>query len=87
MKVCHVKQSVMGAVLVDRSTPWGNPYVMEFPSQEERDRVCEEFEIYATKRNQEDPDWLKPLVGKDLKCWCYPRRCHAETLIRLANKE
>jgi hypothetical protein len=26
-----------------------------------------------------------PLVGKDLVCYCAPRRCHAETLLRLAN--
>ena len=72
-------------VIVDRRTPWGNPYKMENDSQAERDRVCKIFETYAEARALQEPDWLKPLRGKNLACWCSPKRCHAETLRRLAN--
>jgi len=90
MKIYHIRdvEGVMSrAVLVDRSTPWGNPFIMTIDTLEERNRVCDEFEEYATKRLKEDPNWLDPLVGKNLKCHCAPKRCHAETLKRLANKE
>ena len=71
------------AVLVDRRTPWGNPFPMD--DETERDFVCDEFEDYAKKRLTNEPDWLSPLRGKNLVCWCAPKRCHAETLRRLAN--
>ena len=71
------------AVLVDRRTPWGNPFPMD--DEADRDFVCDEFEDYAKKRLTREPDWLSPLRGKNLVCWCAPKRCHAETLRRLAN--
>lgn len=73
-----------GVILVDRRTVWGNPFVMHDESQ--RDEVCEKFEQYAVNRLANQPDWLAPLRGKDLACWCTPKRCHAETLMRLANE-
>jgi hypothetical protein len=71
------------AMFVDRRTQWGNPY--EMFSEADRDKVCNQFEAYATDRLQREPDWLEPLRGKDLICWCAPKRCHASTLARLAN--
>lgn len=88
MKIYHVRDpQAVDAVLVDRTTPWGNPYAMMNQTVAERNRVCEAFDRWATKRHQEDPEWLKPLIGKSLKCHCAPKRCHAETLKRLANNE
>ena len=72
-------------VLVDRSTVWGNPYRMTM--EDDRDGVCEAFEYYAIQRAELQSDWLVPLRGKNLLCWCAPKRCHADTLLRLANKE
>lgn len=71
------------AVMVDRGTQWGNPFIMT--SEWQRDYVCERFELYARLRLIVEPKWLDPLRGKCLVCWCYPKRCHAETLLRLAN--
>ena len=71
------------AVLVDRSTPWGNPF--EMLSEKDRDRVCDDFETYARERVKKEPEWLTPLAGKDLVCWCAPKRCHAFILKKLAN--
>ena len=71
------------AVLVDRRTPWGNPFVMRGEST--RDEVCDAFENYAKGKLVNQPEWLIPLKGKHLACWCAPKRCHAETLARLAN--
>lgn len=82
--VTHIKDKVPGAIRVDRGTPWGNPFVIGRDG--DRDEVCNKFEEYATKKHKEDPGWLAPLVDRDLACWCYPKRCHAETLIKLANR-
>lgn len=71
---------------------YGNPFEMVGTSDAERNRVCDEFEAYAVDRHAKEPEWLAPLKGKDLVCWCqcptdeHPKRCHAETLRRLANE-
>ena len=70
---------------VDRGTSWGNPFVME--READRDKVCDFYEQYAAWRLTVEPDWLEPLRGRDLACWCAPKRCHADTLIRLANEK
>lgn len=79
------KDAPADAVYVGRPTKWGNPYAMR--NESDRERVCEAFEQHALKRLETDPHWLDPLRGKDLICFCAPKRCHAETLIRLANGE
>lgn len=72
-------------MLVDRTTPWGNPFPMK--DESERDNVCAKFLVYAVTRSKVEPQWLKPLRGKNLRCWCAPKGCHAETLMVLANEE
>lgn len=72
-------------VPVDRGTSWGNPFIMF--TEADRDEVCDKFEQYARWRLTVEPNWLVPLRGKNLGCWCHPKRCHADTLLRLANEE
>ncbi len=77
------------AVYVGRPSPWGSIFAMRRES--ERDAACDEYEYYATEKAAREPDWLTPLRGKSLACWCQspgdrtPKRCHAQTLMRLAN--
>ena len=78
-----------GAVYVGRGTPYGNQFIMTHEKGEDvgsRAWACAEFEKYAEGRHRREPNWLKPLVGKDLICWCAPKQCHADILLRLANK-
>lgn len=82
-KVVRISDKCPGAIRVDRTTPWGNPFYIG--PDGDRDDVCDNFETYAEQRLKDEPNWLDPLVNKDLACWCAPLRCHAETLIRLAN--
>lgn len=70
-------------VWVGRGSDWGNPFIMHHP--DERGKVCDLFEKYAEWRLTVEPEWLDELKGKDLVCVCAPRRCHADTLRRLAN--
>lgn len=88
-----------GAVCVDRSTPWGNPFVVG------RDGTAAEcVELYramlsglicvtthATVPEQRAArqhvlEHLPELRGRPLACWC--RRwlpCHADVLLEIAN--
>ena len=75
-------------VRVDRRSRWGNPFVMKDKSDAERNRVCDAFEEMAAKWTPETIAALKKdLKGKSLACWCAPKRCHADTLLRIANEE
>lgn len=76
-----------GAIRVDRGTDWGNPFIIRGHSEAERHRVCDLYELYAEWRLTVEPGWLDPLRGHDLACWCAPKRCHADTLLRLANRD
>lgn len=79
----------VGAVYVGRPSKWGNPFSMR--SEQDRDSVCDAYERWLERVFQQDPaarDRLKAqLRGKDLVCWCAPRRCHADTLLRIANED
>lgn len=76
-----------GAVKVDRSTPFGNP----FPLVNEgfRRSCLERFGEYALGRMAKDPEWalaVRALRGKRLICWCAPKACHADILQCLAEE-
>lgn len=44
------------------------------------------FAEYATKHAARFPEWLEPLRGHDLMCWCNEAsQCHADILLALAN--
>jgi len=68
-----------GAVLCDRTTRWGNPFKMR--NEADRETVCDRFrdEILPTLDVSE-------LRGKDLVCWCAPKRCHCDDILVKANK-
>lgn len=70
-------------VKVDRSSDWGNPFVL--PEDGDRDTVCEHYAVYLSMK----PSLLKrvpELKGRVLACWCYPNRCHGDHLAQLANE-
>jgi hypothetical protein len=71
-----------GAILVDRTTPYGNPFKMY--SESEREKVCNEFEAWAPSLPKFD-QYLRELQGKNLVCHCAPKRCHADAWLRWAN--
>lgn len=73
------------AVYIGRPSPWGNPWLML--NEKYRNAVCELYEEYL----QEHPELIqqikKQLKGKDLVCFCAPKRCHGDTILRIANEE
>lgn len=68
-----------------RGTPWGNPF--KIIEGYDRDEACDRFERFAAATLAAAPHWLDPIKGKDLVCWCAPKRYHADTLLRLANPQ
>lgn len=89
------------AVYVGRPTRWGNPFIVgkhgnaEYCNQlfaaiclnhlvVSADRKCLDAQIRFQKNLTKD---LEELRGKDLACWCaLDKPCHAEVLLKLANK-
>ena len=73
---------------VDRSSPLGNPYYMQF--EEQRNEVCDKYERWFYKQIETSIAFMCELsvlqtvykqYGKlRLFCWCSPKRCHAETI-------
>lgn len=74
-------------VSIMRPSPLGNPFHIGIHGT--RDEVCDLFEKYAKMKMREDPKYrelVRSLKGKRLGCCCKPKRCHGDTLARLASK-
>ena len=85
-----------GAVVVDRTTRWGNPWSMD--QGYTRHQCVTRFKTYLIVRRNPPAGWAdlvgypsdeeirRELVGRDLVCWCAPdAECHADVLLSLAN--
>lgn len=75
------------AVLVDRSTDFGNPFVIGRDGN--RDDVCDKYDhwIWMPEQVGLRQRMMEELRGKDLLCWCEPERCHARTVLQIANAQ
>lgn len=67
------------AVYIGRGSPWGNPFVIGKDGS--REEVIEKFRIFTLPKLD-----LEPLRGKDLICFCSPKACHGDILLKEANK-
>lgn len=76
----------MGAKRVDRTTPYGNPFVLG--KNGNRDDVCDLFDqwVYDPEQAELREQAKRELRGCNLLCWCVPERCHATTWLRIANE-
>lgn len=68
------------AIYVGRGSPWGNPFVIG--THGDRDMVCDRFEREILPNLD-----VSALRGKDLICFCAPKRCHADALMKKANPD
>ena len=85
-KVCNKYHNTarQGAVYIGRGSPFGNPFVIGKDGN--RDLVCGKYETMLLQ-NTELLNLVKTeLKGKDLVCFCAPKRCHGDTLLRIANE-
>lgn len=84
-----------GAVKVDRSTIWGNPWRAGEPFYPTAADAVERFRAALTVPPLPHPESrmgiilarLPELRGKALACWCpLGAPCHADVLLELANR-
>lgn len=78
-------------IKIDRSSVLGNPFCMLY--ENERDLVCDKYQEYFDKKVKENKDVkfmdelhriyeLSLTSDITLLCWCFPKRCHGETIKR-----
>lgn len=85
-KVINTKRKdIKYDVYIGRGSKWGNPFAMNGWSDDERNRVCDEYEKWFYTQ-QDLIDSLPELIGKTLGCFCKPKRCHGDFLAKLANE-
>jgi len=87
-KVVHCKKEPYD-VYIGRPSKWGNPFSHKKDTLAEfrvstRDEAIRKYGEWLLKQphlmNQ-----LHELRGKILGCWCNPKACHGDLLLRLAN--
>lgn len=72
------------AVRIDRQTKWGNPFVIGRDGT--RVEVIDKFEVWLKAQPELVEAVRRELRGKDLLCWCHPKPCHGDVLMRIANE-
>jgi len=73
-----------GAVYIGRGSAYGNPFVIG--KDGDRDSVCDKYEAMLLSNPVLLAQVKRELRGKDVVCFCAPRRCHGDTLVRIANE-
>lgn len=83
-KVVHIKKATEAFIRIDRTTKWGNPFIIGRDGDrttviaKHRDYLYEHPELVAAAKEE--------LRGHDLGCWCAPHACHGDTLLAVANE-
>ena len=73
------------AIYIGRGSPYGNKFVIGDPHPETgapmtRDDVCDLFERLCLPNLD-----VTALAGRDLVCFCNPKRCHGDAILDAAN--
>ncbi len=71
------------AVYIGRGSVYGNPFVIS--KEATRDDVCNDYENKYLPFQPSIIAKLPELKGKVLLCYCYPERCHGDTLAALTS--
>ena len=72
-------------VYVGRPTKWGNPLTLRRDTDEDRIEVIGRYIDYLRTQPELVRAMRSELAGRDLACWCAPKRCHAEVIAAIAN--
>lgn len=89
MRVVHCKREPYD-VYIGRPSKWGNPFSEKVGTLAEfrvdsREEAIAAYEIWLM-RQSDLLSSLEELRGKTLGCWCSPKPCHGDVLLRLANE-
>ena len=87
-EVVHCKKSEYD-VYIGRPSLWGNPYSSKnrtvFGSSGGTAEAIQSYEEYL-ESSPKLLEALKELKGKRLGCWCKPKSCHGDVIVKLINK-
>ena len=78
-KVVHCKREPYD-VYIGRPSKWGNPFPID--KNHSREKVIMQYRDWI-KTQQELMSSLSELKDKVLGCWCYPKACHGDVLVKL----
>lgn len=78
-RIVHCKKEPYD-VYIGRPSKWGNPYIIGKDGT--REEVIQKYEEHV-RSSKILMRALPSLEGKVLGCWCPPRPCHGEVLIKL----
>lgn len=74
-------------IYIGRPSEWGNPFSHKRTAHAKqvgsRLMAVEAFKQYALDRLRREPEWLEPLRGKTLGCFCEPQMCHGDIIVEL----
>lgn len=73
-----------GAIFIGRPSLLGNPFIIGVHGT--RDEVCDMYEVWLLGQPTLIAAIRTQLRGLDLVCFCAPRRCHGDTVLRIANE-
>jgi hypothetical protein len=76
----HKGDAPPGAVYVGRGSPWGNPFRIGVDGS--RDFVIKRYAREVLPLLD-----VSALRGKDLVCFCAPKKCHADLILKKANEQ
>ena len=87
-RVVHCKKEEFD-VYIGRGSVWGNPYSHREGTLAEhivgsRSEAIQKYEEYLLS-NEDLMRRLPELKGKVLGCWCKPKSCHGDILLKYAN--
>ena len=71
-------------LFIGRPSKWGNPYIIGKDGT--REEVIDKYEKWI----REQPELLAALpelVGKNLGCFCSPKACHGDVLLKLLKEK
>jgi len=72
-------------VRIDRATRWGNPWkigmYVDGIGKIDRAQAIDLFRQWLDQHLPAEPDFLEPLRGKRLACWCAPLPCHGDIIL------
>lgn len=80
-----VNMSDPDVVYIGRGNVWGNPFTMRNKSDSERTRVIEAYKKYlwaAICEGAVTKEMLLELDSKRLACYCSPKACHGDVLVK-----
>ena len=64
-------------------SPFHNPYILR--REKDRDKICDRHKEWLLGQPELIERIKQELKGKNLICFCAPRRCHGDLLLAIAN--